>query len=84
VKNLTKLVAGAGALIMVSGCANIGADRNADGTYRPNAQLPDGNSSNRVDSLKPREPANEGPSYTRSEKVLPERRSDELLGGPDG
>lgn len=83
-KNITKLTIGAGALILLSGCAYIGADRNADGTYRPNAQLPDGNSENRVDSLKPSSTENEGPSYSRSESVRPERPSDELLGGPDG
>lgn len=83
-KKVTKLVVGAGAVLLMSACANIGADRNADGTYRPNAKLPDGNADNRVDSLKPREPSNQGPSYSRSEEVRPERRSDELVGGPDG
>ena len=83
-KNITKLIAGAGAILLVAGCANIGADRNADGTYRPNAKLPDGNADNLVDELKPREPVNRGPSYSRTEDVRPERRVDELLGGPDG
>lgn len=82
-KKIMTLAAGAAALTLISGCAAIGADRNQDGTYRPNAKLPDGNSNNRVDSLKPQAPTNEGPSYTRPEAVRPEDRSDELLGGPD-
>ena len=79
-KNLTKIAAGASALLMMSGCAYIGADRNADGTFLPNAELPDGDNENRVDSLKPRADENAAPNYSRSEEV----RSDELLGGPDG
>ena len=82
-KNFMKLAIGASALIMISGCANIGADRNADGTYRPNAELPDGNAENRVDALKPQEPSNQGPSYSKTESVRPDK-SNELLGGPDG
>ena len=82
-KNVMKLAASAAALAMVSGCAYIGADRNPDGTYRPNAELPDGNGDNSVDALKPQEPSNQGPSYTRTESVRPDK-SDELLGGPDG
>lgn len=78
-KNFTKLAASFGALTMMAGCAYIGADRNADGTYRPNAELPDSGAENRVDSLKPKAPSNEGPSYSRTEDV----RSDELLGGPE-
>lgn len=83
-KKITKLAAGASALMFVTGCAYIGADQNADGTYKPNARLPDGNSENRVDSLKPNATENAGPSYSNTEKVRPDRRSDELLGGPDG
>ena len=84
-KNLMKYAACAAALVMVSGCAYfgaIGADRNADGTYRPNAELPDGDGDNSVDALKPQEPGNQGPSYSRTESVRSED-SDELLGGPD-
>lgn len=78
-----KITAGVAAAITVSGCAYIGADRNADGTYRPNAELPGGNNNNSVDALKPQEPSNQGPSYSRTEPVRPDK-SDELLGGPDG
>ena len=83
-KKITKLIAGAGALLLVSGCAYIGADQNADGTYKPNARLPGGNSENRVDALKPTAAENDGPSYSKTEEVRPERGSDELLGGPEG
>ena len=83
-KKITKLIVGAGALLLMSGCAYIGSDRNPDGTFKPNAKLPDGNSENRVDSLKPSATENEGPSYSKSEEVRPERGSDELLGGPEG
>jgi len=82
-KNFMKLAIGASTFIMISGCAYIGADRNADGTYRPNAELPGANGENRVDALKPQEPANQGPSYSKTESVRPDK-SDELLGGPDG
>lgn len=79
-KNITKLSAAIGALVLLAGCATIGADRNADGTYRPPAQLPGSNTENRVDTLKPQVPTAEGPGYTRPESVRPER-SDDLLGG---
>ena len=82
-KTITKLAVSAGAALLVSGCAYIGLDRNQDGTYRPNAELPEDNIDNRVDALKPKAPTNEGPSYSRTESVRPDSRSDELLGGPD-
>ncbi len=82
-KSIMKYAAGAAAMLAITGCAYIGADRNADGTYRPNAELPDGNADNSVDALKPKEPSNQGPSYSRTESVRPDK-SDELLGGPDG
>lgn len=82
-KKFMKLAISASTFIIISGCAYIGADRNADGTYRPNAELPDGNAENRVDALKPQEPSNQGPSYSKTESVRPDK-SNELLGGPDG
>jgi len=83
-KTFLKLTAAATALGLVTACASIGADQNADGTYKPAAKLPDDNIGNRVDDLAPRVPGNQGPDYSRTEDVRSQRKNDdELLGGPE-